>query len=223
MKTKKANKIIGAIDSDKFYIVTADDKIKNILPLPIITLSSGTCHINPKNDIIAAHGINALSVAEYVIENILFLLKQRKGHNRSFSGFNLNEYTFCLIGYGSINRRLENILKAFDCRVVVVQKVTDQKFMFEKKDILILGCALNKDTKDFHKRIITNPHMVVNISRDEVFPIMELRKTGCLIISDNSKFVSKTKKQVLTNHIAGRTKTVKKQLKKHVKKIIESE
>ena len=120
-----------------------------------------------------APGYSTEAVAQHTIAFILAILDRVGEYNetvkqgdwiksRTFSYFplplsELSQKTIGIVGYGSIGRRVGDIAKAFNMRVLVNNrsKVNDDTVsqvsfdeLLEKSDIVTLHCPLNKDSEN---------------------------------------------------------------------------
>jgi len=130
-------------------------------------------HVQP------ATGMNADSVAEYVINSALTLLKnltivnaetqqEKWPRNRIFSR-ELKDKTLGLIGFGLIGKKVTKIARVFGTNVIAydpyVDQNTAQEFnikletldnIFSKSDVISLHIPLNKETKNLINKTAFN-------------------------------------------------------------------
>jgi len=153
-------------------------------------------------------GVNKRSVSELVISNVISLLRKipqaslslQKGHFKQFTGSQLTGKTFGIIGCGFIGKDLAEVLKPFNCKILVndIKDYTDfykknniipssLDNLLSESDIVSLHVPLDKITTNIISKNklqkMKNDSVIINLARggliDEVY-LKHCLKTGKL-------------------------------------------
>jgi len=198
-----------------FDVITADDNYE-VKQKNVVTLSVGVDHIKTTDSstgrIISMPHLNKYSVAEYVLFYLIkHFAKFDQRHDRSFTNMNLSQSSYGIIGLGQIGSVIKTALESFNCKVMWANNKNDYELLYKCK-CLIICCPLTKDTegmvnKDFLS-CFSDLELIVNISRPNILIDKEIPDKIHLI----QDFITDIPNSTFTNHIAGRTKTVKNEM-----------
>ncbi len=145
-------------------------------------------------------GVNAVGVAEYTLGMMIDSVRHISQNSLNLkngvwrpadSGYNLSEKTVGIVGLGYVGRKLTELLKPFNCRILVHDVVNQETyakengleqvsedFLFENSDVISVHLPLTEQTKNFvGKNLLSlmKPNAyIVNTSRGGVMDESEL-------------------------------------------------
>lgn len=135
--------------------------------------------------VLTAPDANSQSVAELTVSLIISLLRKTEIANSSMRqgkwlkneiwGRELNGKTVGILGYGFVGQKVAELLKAFNCRLLIYSlnhKNCEMPELFSKSDIVTIHLTLTNSTKglvsqEFISKMQKHAYLV-NISRGEI-------------------------------------------------------
>lgn len=183
-----------------------------------------------------------IAVAELIVGYSISFFRDIFVHNRNLKnkiwkkkmGLILNGKTFGIIGYGKIGKYLHKLLKNFGVNVLINEKMkikqknTKLDNLIKNSDIISINVNSNNNIKLLNEKNLKyckKNCLIINTSRSEVldyeylFKILKDKRIlgACLDVFDEEPYAGKLSKLdnvILTPHIGGYSKEIRKEMEK---------